>query len=70
MGSCSQEKEVGDAQHNIQTEFITPSRTARRSPSQMRESKEQITNSFQALLENEIVDMVSHENWVVLAPHG
>ncbi|KAJ8432351.1 LOW QUALITY PROTEIN: hypothetical protein Cgig2_014970 [Carnegiea gigantea] len=49
-------------QQNRQAEFVTPRRTANRSPPRMREGREPTSNSFQALLENEIMDMVAHEN--------
>jgi len=70
VGSYRQEKEVGADQHNQQAEFIKPRRTSRRSPSKERVNEEPITNSFQAVLENEIVDMVSHENGAMPVPHG
>ncbi|KAJ8422255.1 LOW QUALITY PROTEIN: hypothetical protein Cgig2_025875 [Carnegiea gigantea] len=55
----NQEKEKGQNQQHTITKFETQRRTARRSPPNMRGNDEPTTNSFQALLKTEIIDMIS-----------
>ncbi|KAJ8421209.1 hypothetical protein Cgig2_002375 [Carnegiea gigantea] len=66
----SQNKKIRQVQQATPTKYITPRRTTRRSPSNMRENEDLITNSFQALLETEILDMVSQESMVIHALYG
>ncbi|KAJ8422022.1 hypothetical protein Cgig2_007572 [Carnegiea gigantea] len=56
----NQKKEKRQEQQHISTEFVTLKRTARRSSPNIRGIEEPATNSFQALLENEILDMLKH----------
>ncbi|KAJ8419951.1 hypothetical protein Cgig2_002969 [Carnegiea gigantea] len=66
----NQEKEKGQEQQDIPTKFVTPRRTARRPSLNMRGLEEPATNSFRAVLENEILDMVTQEEGAMQSQHG
>ncbi|KAJ8423029.1 hypothetical protein Cgig2_016507 [Carnegiea gigantea] len=65
----NQEKDKEQSQHDTIIEVKTPRRTARRSPPNIRGNEEPTTNSFQALFEIEIMDMVTHDRGAMQGPH-
>ena len=65
----NQEVEQGQNQQDTNEAYETLRRTARRSPHQGRGTEEPTSNSFQALLETEIMEMVTHERGALIGPH-